>query len=353
MPDQKLKSFKTYLEETTKEIIITFGRFNPPTVGHEENFDAISKKITKGKPFRIYASQSEDPKKNPLSYDEKIKFMRKMFPQYGRNIILDRSLKNIFNVASSLYDEGYTRLTVAVGSDRVEEFKKTLQKYDGVKGTHGYYNFKDGINVTSTGQRDPDVDAVTGQSTFKVSASKMRSAAATNDLETFAKGVPKTYGDVKDLFNAVRKGMGLKESHNFRKHVQFDTLSETRERYISGEIYNVGDSIISIKDNTEYKIVSRGPNYVTCVKEETETQTKFFIHDIREKMPITEETWEAGYERRVVKVADPERLDSGYTWRIKGKDDSERTIKYYKEKPDFKEFTAQMQRVAGHEFGTR
>lgn len=353
MLDSKLKSFKTYVEETTKEIVVTFGRFNPPTIGHEENFDAISQKIAKGKPFRIYASQSEDPKKNPLGYEEKIKFMRKMFPQYGRNIILDRSIKNIFNVASSVYDEGYTRLIVAVGSDRVAEFKATLQKYDGVSGSHGYYKFKDGIKIVSTGQRDPDVDAVTGQSTYKISASKMRSAAATNDLETFAKGVPKTFGAVKDLFNAVRVGMGLKESHNFRKHVQFDTLSETRERYISGEIYNVGDAVVSIKDSLEYKIINRGPNYVTCVNEIEDKQVKFFIHDIREKLTLDEETWETGYERRVVKVTKPDRLEAGYKWRIKGKDDSSRTIKYYKNKPDFEEFKAQMQRIAGHEFGTR
>jgi hypothetical protein len=70
-------------------------------------------------------------------------------------------------------------------------------------------------------------------------------------------------------------------------------------------------------------------------------------------MSLDEETWEAGYKRRVVKVTDQERLDAGYKWRIKGKDDDSRTIKYYKDKPDFEEFAAQMQRVAGHEFGTR
>lgn len=349
----QLKSFKTYTEEKTSEIIVSFGRFNPPTKGHEENIEAISK-LSKGKPFRIYTSQSEDPKKNPLGYEEKIKFMRKMFPQYGRNIILDRSVKNIFDVATSAYDEGYTRFTVAVGSDRVEEFKGLLRKYDGVKGTHGYYKFPDGINVVSTGQRDPDVDSRTGTSTFAVSASKMRSAAAENDLETFAKGLPKTFGDVKELFNAVRKGMGLKESHNFRKHVQFDTLSEQRERYISKQIFNVGDTVISKKDGSKYTIESRGPNYVTCASPESEKGIKFFIHDIMETtLDEKSETWEAGYKRRVVKVTDAERLDAGYKWRIKGKGDSARTIKYYKEKPDFAEYTAQMKRIAGHEFGTR
>ena len=349
----QLKSFKTYTEEKTSEIVVSFGRFNPPTKGHEENIEAVAK-LAKGKQFRIYASQSEDAKKNPLGYEEKIKFMRKMFPQYGRNIMLDRSVKNVFDIATSAYNEGYTRFTVAVGSDRVEEFKKLLRKYDGVKGTHGYYKFADGINVVSTGQRDPDIDARTGSATFAVSASKMRSAAAENDLETFAKGLPKTFGDAKELFNAVRKGMGLKESHNFRKHVQFDTLSEQRERYISGKIFNIGDTVINKKDGGKYTIESRGPNYVTCSSLESEKCIKFFIHDIMETaLDEKSETWEAGYKRRVVKVTDPERLDAGSKWRIKGKDDSSRTIKYYKEKPDFEEYTSQMKRIAGHEFGTR
>lgn len=348
-----MKSFKTYLDESIKEIVITFGRFNPPTIGHEENIEAIFK-IARGKTFRIYSSQSEDSKKNPLGYEEKIKFMRKMFPKYGRNIILDRSVKNIFNAASQAYDDGFTRLTVAVGSDRVPEFKALLKKYNAVKGTHGYYDFVDGVSVVSTGQRDPDIDAITGIETFKVSASKMRSAASVNDLETFSKGLPKTFGDVKELFNAVRKGMGLKESHNFRKHIQFDSLSEARELYIAGQIFNVGDRVECKRDGNHYTITARATNFVVCSSDLLKETVKFFIHDIL-PASIDEkfEAWADGYKRRVVKVDDQERLDDGYTWRIAGKKDSSRTIKYYKKKPDFEEFTAQMKRVAGHEFGTR
>jgi len=343
----KMKSFKTYVEEKVNEIVVSFGRFNPPTIGHEENIVAIAK-IAKNKPFRIYASQSEDPKKNPLPYKEKIDFMRKMFPKYGRNIIFDRDVKNVFHIAVRAYDEGYTRLTLPVGSDRVSEFKALLQKYDGVKGTHGYYKFSDGINVVSTGSRDPDVDSRTGEATFKVSASKMRSAAFENDFQTFSKGLPKTFGNAKELFNAVRKGMGLEESHNFRTHIQLDTVNETRERYIAGEIFNIGERVLSKKDGEVYIIVERGANFVKCTNETRTAQSKFFINDI-----LSEETWEDGYERRVVKTTDPDRLEAGYKWRIKGKDDAARTIKYYKNKPDFKEFTNQMKRVAGHEFGSR
>ena len=269
-----LKSFRTYTEESTKELVATFGRFNPPTIGHEKLINAVAKE-GKGKTYRVYASQSEDSKKNPLSYDDKIKFMRKMFPQYGRNIILDRSIKNVFNVAAAAHDDGFTKFTLVVGSDRVPEFKTLLAKYDGVKGTHGYYKFRDGIQVVSAGERDPDADDVSG-----MSASKMRAAAADNDLDTFAKGLPKTFGEVKELFNAVRKGMGLKESHNFRKHVQFQPLNDIRERYIAGEIFNVGDQVYAESERGMILTVeSRGPNNVTCKLPNGETK-RFFLSDL-------------------------------------------------------------------------
>jgi hypothetical protein len=275
-----MKTFRKFTEERINEIIVSFGRFNPPTIGHEENIESIAA-MAKGKTFKIYASQSEDPKKNPLGYEEKIKFMRKMFPSYGRNIILDKKIKNIFDVATKAYDDGYTLFTLAVGSDRVPEFKSLLKKYDGVKGGHGYYKFSDGINVVSTGTRDPDIDDRTGQATFAVSASKMRSAAAENDLQTFSKGVPKTFGEVKELFNAVRKGMGLEESYNFRTHVQFDTLSEVREHYINGSIFNVGDIVNCDKTGTDkLRILERGANHVLCKNLTTLKENKFFIKDL-------------------------------------------------------------------------
>lgn len=270
-----IKSFKSFTEERTNSVVVTFGRYNPPTIGHEKLFDAVAK-IAKGKNFLIYSSQSHDAK-NPLAYDDKIKFLRKMFPSYGRNIIMDKDVKNIFDVAVKAYDAGYTKLTLVVGSDRTDEFAKLLNKYDGAKGSHGYYTFRDGIEVKSAGERDPDGEGVTG-----MSASKMRAAAADNDLEAFAKGVPKTFGEVKELFNAVRIGLGLKESHNFRKHVQFVPISENRERYIAGEIFNKGDVVYSTKSgDAELMVLEQKPNYVVCKNLHTLAESKIFVADLR------------------------------------------------------------------------
>jgi hypothetical protein len=200
-----------------------------------------------------------------------------MFPQYGRSIISDKGVKNVFDVAVKAYEAGYTKLTLVVGSDRIDEFTKLLNKYDAVKAGHGYYTFRDGIEVKSAGERDPDSEGVSG-----MSASKMRAAAADNDLEAFAKGVPKTFGEVKELFNAVRVGLGLKESHNFRKHVQFVPISENRERYIAGEIFNKGDVIYSVKTGeAELMVLEKKPNYVVCKNLHTLDESKIFVADLR------------------------------------------------------------------------
>lgn len=268
----KMKSFKQFNEENIKPLVITFGRFNPPTVGHGKLFKKVAS-VAKGNDYRIHASQSSDPKKNPLSYTDKVKFLRKMFPDHGRSFILDTSIKNIFNAASKAHEDGYNKLIIVVGSDRVNEFKQTLGKYNGVEGRHGFYDFEYGIEVKSAGARDPDSD----DAVEAMSASKMRDAAADNDLKTFTLGMPKNFRGVADLMNAVRKGMGLKESVNFRKHVELETTS-IREKYILGEIFNVGDLVLNKKDEQEYIITERFTNYVSIENEQS--TNKAFIQDL-------------------------------------------------------------------------
>jgi len=252
----KVNSFKAYLKEDSGEVVFAFGRFNPPTIGHEKLMDAI-KKLARGSQYRIYPSQSQDPKKNPLDFKLKVKFMRKMFPKHARNIMADKGVRSAFDVVVKLYDQGYTKVTMVAGSDRVLEFEKLLNKYNGVKGRHGFYAFEDGIVVRSAGERDPDAEGASG-----MSASKLRSAASDNDLKTFAKGMPKGFRDVEGLFNAVRAGMGLSESKNFRKHVQLEKVSDRREEYVEGNLFKVGDEVV-IKETSEVgNIKVLGTNYV-------------------------------------------------------------------------------------------
>jgi len=277
-----IKSFSDFLVEETKEVTFVFGRFNPPTTGHEKLFETL-KKVSRGNPYRVYASQSSDPKKNPLQFKDKVKFLRKMFPKHARNIMADTGVRNVLDIAVKLYDQGFTKISMVAGSDRIKEFELLLNKYNGVDSRHGFYQFEGVIKVVSAGERDPDSDDVSG-----MSASKLRAAAQSNDLETFAKGMPRGFKEVTDLFNAVRKGMGLKESHNYRKHIQLEPISEAREEYIEGNLFQVGDIVRLKESNEEGKIIVCGTNYVMvkfgdtrkrCWLESVElVEAKFDVH---------------------------------------------------------------------------
>jgi len=266
-----IKSFSDYLTESNKEITFAFGRFNPPTIGHEKLFDKI-KKQSRGGSYRIYASKSEDAKNNPLKFKDKLKFLRKMFPKHARQIMSDKDVRTVLDIAVKLYDQGYTKLTMVVGSDRVNEFDILLNKYNGVDARHGFYNFEGAINVVSAGERDPDSEGATG-----MSASKMRMTAQQNDLAGFAKGLPAKFNPT-DLFNAVRKGMGLKLENTFRQHVDLPVVSQRREEYVGGELFKVGD-IVNIKEqNATGEIIVCGPNYV--IVESELGKNRYWIDDI-------------------------------------------------------------------------
>ena len=252
----------------------TFGRFNPPTVGHEKLIEKVHA-VSKGT-YRVYASQSVDAKKNPLSYNDKIKFLRKMFPRHARSIISDVKIRTAFDALDSLYEQGYRQVTFVVGSDRVEEFDKTLNKYNGEKRDGGFYNFEGGVQVVSAGERDPDSEDVSG-----MSASKMRAAAKDNNFELFARGLPSGFREAQKLFNAVRSGMGLKESYNFRQHIQLPTVSKEREAYVNGELFQVGD-VVEVKESQEIGQIQRlGSNYVIIETYEGKKQRKWLKDVVR------------------------------------------------------------------------
>ena len=252
-----INSFKSFLIEEDKTIFFTFGRMNPPTSGHEKLMNELSKKSGRN-PYRVYLSQSTDNKKNPLDYNYKVKTVRKFFPKHARSVMLDKKIKNVFDAATKLYDEGYKNINMVVGSDRTNEFKKLLEKYNGVKGRHGLYKFNK-INVISAGDRDPDADDVSG-----MSASKMRKLASDGDFTQFSQGLPRSVSnnEAKKVYNEVRRGMGLKEQKHFQNKLIFEPVSEKREDYVKGHLFDIGDRVTFMGSDELASVTGLGSNYV-------------------------------------------------------------------------------------------
>ena len=202
-------SFTQLREGSLKTAVFSFGRFNPPTIGHELLINKVSKVASRNRADAfIFPSGSQDAKKNPLDYDDKIKFMKKMFKVRGQDIFKYSSQKpaSAMHVLSLLHDEGYEHVIMVVGSDRVGQFKKLLPQYNGVDGKpHGFYDFKH-IDIENAGDRDPDADDATG-----MSASKLRSLAVDSDFDGFKNGLPDALSDrdKRSLYQAIRKGMKL------------------------------------------------------------------------------------------------------------------------------------------------
>ena len=253
-----INRFSEYLVEEERIGYLVFGRMNPPTIGHGKLLDKLA--ATAGRaPYRIYLSQSADSNNNPLTYSDKVKFARKMFPRHARSIMVDKKVITPFHALSAMYSAGFKKVVMVAGSDRVKEYDIRLNKYNGKKGSHGFFNFEGGIKVVSAGQRDPD-----GKGAEGASGTKQRGYAKSNDFTGFSQGLTKAISnpDAKKMFNAVRSGMGLKEEHEFKRHIQLETVSETREAFVKGELFELGEQVI-IKSTSEVgKITVIGSNYV-------------------------------------------------------------------------------------------
>ena len=260
-------------DEEGKGVTVVFGRFNPPTTGHKKLLDSASS-ISSGSELRVYPSRTQDPKKNPLDPSTKIEYMKKMFPKYEENIIDDENMKSIFDVLKTADEEGFTDVTIVVGADRLGEFKNLANKYNG-----DLYTF-DMINVVSAGERDADAEGIEG-----MSASKMRKAAADNDMDTFSSGIPKSLGpeETKNLFNALRKSMKVtaKESYNLWEIAPKYDFKSLRENYVNERIFKIGDLVENLNTGLVGRILRRGTNYLICVTKE-QYMFKSWIRDVME-----------------------------------------------------------------------
>lgn len=183
-------------------IVVTFGRFQPPTSGHElvmRKVLSVAKKM--GYDHRIYTSPSSSNAKNPLRYKEKVRFLRALFPK--ANIYEDSRIINPFFMMKQLSDQGYKDVILIVGSDRVNDMSSQISKYIGHSDKDKSFEF-DNFRAISSGDRDPDAEGAAG-----MSGTKMRQAVADDEFELFMQGLPRgtTPRLGRSLFNAIRKAL--------------------------------------------------------------------------------------------------------------------------------------------------
>lgn len=264
--------------KTNGTLTIAFGRFNPPTVGHQQLMDtAAMAAMEDGGDYIIVPSRSQDKKKNPLDPDTKISYMRKMFPDHSERIVNDKNFKTIFDVLKKAHNDGYANVRIVGGSDRVKEFERLSNDYNGQ-----LYQF-DMIDVVSSGDRDPD----SNKGVEGVSASRLRLAAAEGDFITFRSGLPagiKTK-EALQLFDLVRQGMGIQEIqqegyNTWEIAPKFDSQS-LRENYIDKNIFKVGTFVENLNTGLNGEIIRRGTNYLICVTENG-MMFKSWIKDVKE-----------------------------------------------------------------------
>jgi len=262
--------------KTKGTLTLAFGRFNPPHAGHQQLMDiAAASAEEQDSDYIIVPSRSNDKKKNPLDADTKISMMRQMFPQHSERIINDTGNRTIFDVLKKAHNDGYANVRIVAGDDRVKEFDKLSQNYNGT-----LYDFE-GLEVISSGERDPDSDGVEG-----LSSSRMRLAAMEGDFKTFRSGLPEDVPRKQAivLFDTVRQGMGVdevKECWNIWEIAPKDDPENLREAYIKKEVFDIGTKVENVNTGLIGRIIRRGANHLICVTEDN-IMFKSWIKDVTE-----------------------------------------------------------------------
>ena len=197
---------KDILTEAPQHVSFCFGRMNPPHYGHEGVIKTVQS-TAKGGAWAIFVSKSHDNKKNPLTYDQKIKWIQALYPQTQGHLVEDPAIKTVLAAAAHLYEKGFRSATFIAGEDDMPQMRKLLEDYNGAEGkSHGFYKFE---------------PLTFSESPRLTSATNARQAAQDNNPEAFELATrvkPNITVDGKTLFQAVRSGMGLGESITESKH---------------------------------------------------------------------------------------------------------------------------------------
>ena len=277
------------VEKTKGTLTVAFGRFNPPTIGHEKLLNTVASSSDDGD-YMIIPSRSQDSKKNPLDADTKVSSMKAMFPDHSDKIVNDRGTRTIFDVLKKAHNDGYTNVRIVGGADRQKEFDKLANSYNGK-----LYQF-DNIETISAGERDDDAE----DPIEAMSASVQRKHVANGDFDAF-------YGNMfrpievmgkgnkpveelqpimdekkaKELYLKLRAAMKIEEGWNMWEIAPKFDWRGLRENYINEKIFNIGQLVENINTGLIGRIIRRGANHLICVTED-DMMFKSWIKDVTE-----------------------------------------------------------------------
>ena len=276
--------------KTRGTLTLAFGRFNPPHAGHGKLMDIAAQSVqNEGDDYIIVPSRTNDPKKNPLDADSKVDVMRQLFPQHSSRIVNDPQNTTIFDVLKKAHNDGYTNVNIVAGDDRVKQFDKLSQNYNG-----SLYDFEN-LQTLSSGERDDDSEGMEGYS-----ASRMRLAAMEGDFKSFYKNLHQEIqneetGEIefvplmdrknaKQYFSTIRQTMGAEEVNecwNIWEIAPKEDLINLREAYVKKEIFDIGTKVEDVTTGLTGRIIRRGANHLICVTED-EMMFKSWIKDVTE-----------------------------------------------------------------------
>lgn len=247
------KIYESSIETPEKKAVFCWGRFNPPTRGHEKVFDHAYKVAEEEKAsFYIFTSQTSDDDKNPLDYFKKIKTLEKYFPKYFVNIVRNTEVKTLFDTVNSLIENKFDRAYLVVGEDRVQVFQKQMRDY---------FSDKLIVRVITAGDRTDgndveDVESISGQ--------MLRDFVRKGDLESFIKGSPKSAkrSAIEDTFHDIRRRYGLPNQKKSQP-VEIET-TPVREMFFQGH-FTGGDKILKTTTNQIGEIKSLGSNFLNVL----------------------------------------------------------------------------------------
>ena len=299
---------KKEAQEADNHVAITFGRFNPPHAGHGKLLDAVKSHGGDSGNYRIYPSRSQDHKKNPLGAQQKVDHMRKMFKGHKDAIQNNEGQRNVFDILRDLNDEGKEHVTMVVGDDRVKEFEKITNKYNGI-----HYDFKS-INIKSAGARDPNSE----DPVEKLSASGQRKHAQGDDHDSFHAGMPKGTSKkhskllMKDVIAGMtpppKKGKTTKKESvwDYAPKLDYDSF---RDFYMLNQIFKVGALVEHDDTGLRGHIVHRGTNYI-IMKDDKNIELRAWLKHVTE---VTEEESDGILSDVQKKAADTSKDQSNYS----------------------------------------